>query len=98
MARKLTVVTEQTAAKSKAKKPATIKAALDMTERELLVALREKAAAEIDSGVPAHTLPGMMKHLRELDKEIRAIDAREDDDGGDDGPEVEDGTFDASAV
>lgn len=58
-------------------KPETIEAAIDMGERTLLVALREKVAAEIDTGVPAHTLAGLMKHLRELDKEIRAIDARQ---------------------
>lgn len=58
------------------KKPTTIKAAVDMPERTLLVAMREKVAAEIDSGVPAHALAGLLKHLRELDKEIRSIDAR----------------------
>jgi hypothetical protein len=64
---------------AKSRKPVTIKAAVDMSERELLVALRAKAAAEIDSGPPAHTLPRLMQQLRDLDKEIRAIDAREDE-------------------
>lgn len=58
------------------KKPTTIKAAVEMSERDLLVALRAKAAMEIDSGPPAHTLPRLMQQLRDLDKEIRAIDAR----------------------
>ena len=62
--------------KPEPKKPTTIKAAVEMSERDLLVALRAKAAAEIDSGPPAHTLPRLMQQLRDLDKEIRAIDAR----------------------
>lgn len=63
--------------KPEPKKPTTIKAAVDMSERDLLVALRAKAAAEIDGSPPAHTLPRLMQQLRDLDKEIRAIDARE---------------------
>lgn len=63
--------------KPKPKKPANIKAAVDMQELVLLVAMRDKVAAEIDSGVPAHTLAPLMKQLRELDKEIRSIEARE---------------------
>lgn len=67
---------EQPEPKPEPKKPTTIKAAVDMSERDLLVALRAKAATEIDSSPPAHTLPRLMQQLRDLDKEIRAIDAR----------------------
>lgn len=63
-------------AKPEPKKPTTISTAVDMSERDLLVALRAKAATEIDSSPPAHTLPRLMQQLRDLDKEIRAIDAR----------------------
>lgn len=81
------------------KKPTTIKAAVDMPERTLLVAMREKVAAEIDSGVPAHALAGLLKHLRELDKEIRGIDARksESDEEPDDHG-AGDEAFDPAAV
>lgn len=63
--------------KPESRKPRTIKAAVEQPERTLLVALRDKVAAEIDAGVPAHTLAPLMKQLRELDKEIRNLDARE---------------------
>lgn len=77
MARKLSVVTDETPPA----KPTTIKAAAEMSERQLLAAMRTRVATEIDAGVPAHALAPLMRQLRELDKEIRAIDSRA---GGDD--------------
>lgn len=56
--------------------PRTLKAAVKLPERDLLVALRNKIATEIDGGVPAHTLAGLVKQLRDLDKEIRVLDAQ----------------------
>ncbi len=56
--------------------PRTLKAAVKLPERDLLVALRSKIAAEIDAGVPAHTLAGLVKQLRDLDREIRVLDVR----------------------
>lgn len=81
------------------KKPTTIAAAIEASERDLLVTLRAKLAADLDAGVPAHTVPQLMKQLRELDKDIRALDAREADEGGSTASEghVND-TFDASAI
>lgn len=79
------------------KKPATIKAAVEASERELLVAMRTKIAAEIDTGVPAHTLPKLMQQLREFDQDIRAIDARgagESNEERDDERTVADEAFD----
>lgn len=80
-------------------KPATIKAAVEAPERDLLVALRTKVAAEIDAGVPAHTLAPLMKQLRELDKEIRAMDARdqEPEESSEDGG-IDDAPFDPAAI
>jgi hypothetical protein len=74
----------------------TIKAATNSTERELLVTMRAKIATEIDDGVPPHTLAPLMRQLRELDKEIRNLDARVDQEVTDVGA-ADDG-FDASAI
>lgn len=92
--RKLSVVTDE---KAERRRPATIKAAVELAERDLLVAMRTKVASEIDAGVPAHALAPLMRQLRDLDREIRAIDAREQQEA-EDGAEVADDTFDASAL
>jgi hypothetical protein len=84
-------------AKPTRKRPATIKAATELCERDLLVAMRVKVASEIDGGVPAHALAPLMRQLRELDKEIRMLDAREEQEAKQDASH-EDGSFDASAV
>lgn len=70
-----------------------------MGERAVLVALRSQAAAELDSGrVPAHAIAGLMRQLRDLDREIRALDLRAVEEQRSRDAEVEDGHFDASAV
>jgi hypothetical protein len=78
-------------------KPETIAEAVNMDERALLVALRDKAAQEIDTGVPAAYLAPVMRQLREIDKAIRALDARDEQEAQRGGP-AEDEAFDASAV
>lgn len=42
--------------------------------------MRDKIAAEIEGGVPPHTLAPLMRQLREIDKEIRALDLRNEQD------------------
>lgn len=54
--------------------PASLVLAAGQSERDLLVALRTKLAAEIDKGVPAHALKGIASELRDVDRSIRAID------------------------
>lgn len=54
----------------------TLKQAVSSSERQLLVTMRAKIATEIDSGVPPHTLAPLTRQLRDLDKEIRLLDAR----------------------
>lgn len=81
------------------KKLTTIKAAVEASERDLLVTMRTRVATEIDAGVPAHTLAPLMRQLRELDKEIRALDARAADERSATGPSGDvDESFDATAI
>lgn len=80
MARSLSVVNADT---PRPRRPRTLKAAAEMSERDLLVAMRTKVAADIDAGVPSHALAPLIRQLRDLDKDIRLIDA-EQNEGGDD--------------
>ncbi len=54
------------------------------------------AKAVEDPNTPARDLAALTKRLIEVVRDIEAIDARDED--GDDGAEVDDGEFDASAV
>ena len=76
--------------------PKSVRDAAEHSERALLVALRTKIAADIDAGVPPHTLAPLSRQIREIDREIRALDQRAAEEG--DGAEAEDAAFDASAV
>lgn len=65
--------------------------------RELLVAMRARIAKAVeDPNTPARDIAALTKRLIEVVRDIEAIDARDED--GDDGAEVDDGEFDASAV
>lgn len=81
-----------------AKAPETIREAAETSERALLVKLRSHLATEMDKGnVPAHALASVSGKIREYDREIRAMDTRDDeheDLAGDHGDEA----FDASAI
>jgi hypothetical protein len=57
--------------------PRTLKAAVKLGERDLLTALRDKLADKLDGGVPAYALGHLVKELRDLDREIRALDSQE---------------------
>lgn len=80
-------------------KPKTVtQAASSGTTRDLLVAMRARIAMAVeDPNTPARDLAALTKRLVEVVRDIEAIDARNEQDGGSDA-EVEDGTFDASAV
>lgn len=58
--------------------PKNLKEAIDRDERALLVAMRKRIAEEIDGGVPPAYLAQLVRQLREVDKEIRLLDSRED--------------------
>jgi hypothetical protein len=67
------------------------------TTRELLVAMRDRIAEDIDSrSTLARDLASLSKRLMELQREIQAIDARAEQES--DGGPVPDEAFDASAV
>lgn len=79
-------------------KPKTVSEAADHgTTRELMVAMRTRIAKAVeDPNTPARELAALTKRLVEVVRDIEAIDAREleETDRGD----VQDGTFDASAI
>ena len=62
-------------------------AAASGSQRELLVALRERIASDIDAGVPARDLASLSKRLVDITHDIAKIDA---DDKGDDVGEAAD--------
>jgi len=82
--------------------PKSLVEAVDRSERELLVAMRQKVASELDGGVPGHAFAALMKQLRELDRDIRAMDREEQERRSSTGvaadAPVPDEAFDASAI
>lgn len=55
----------------------TIKKAAGKSKRDLLVALRDKIAAEIDDGIAARDLAALSRRVLEITDQIEAIDAEE---------------------
>lgn len=80
------------------KVPATLNEAAESSERALLVMMRKNISDTIGAGVPAHTLAPLMRQMRELDKEIRNLDARAAQETPASGKEPVDNSFDASAI
>lgn len=63
---------------------ASVRGAAGASRYELLVALRDNIAGEIDGGVPPRDLAALSRRLMEIVKDIEAIDAAEEgDDVGD---------------
>lgn len=59
-------------------KPLSITAALDAGPREVLAAMRFALAQKLDAGdVSSNAIASAYKELRELDRQIRAMDAAE---------------------
>jgi hypothetical protein len=56
-------------------------AAATGTRRDLLVAMRDLIAHDLDDGVAARDLASLTKRLLEITKEIEALDAARDGDG-----------------
>lgn len=69
---------------SRRKREQSIKAAAGGSRRDLLVALRDKIAGELDAGVPARDLASLSLRLVNITEQIAEIDAEEKgDDVGD---------------
>jgi hypothetical protein len=79
-------------------KPTSILDAGRGDEMTLLVALRDNLAREIDKGVPAHALRGIVSEIRDLDRSIRALEVRQDGDDLTDATRTDDAAFDAAAL
>jgi hypothetical protein len=74
--------------------PTRLSSAVDASERETLAILRRKIASQLDAAdVPASALAALVRQYREIDAEIRGLDAAAaqlaagggDDDDDDDG-------------
>lgn len=52
-------------------------AASEGTQRDLLVAMRDRIATDLDDGVPARELASLTKRLMDIVREIATIDAEE---------------------
>lgn len=63
-----------------AERPSTVHAAAGVSRRALLVALRDRIAADIDAGVAARDLASLSRRLLEITKELDGIEAAEDGD------------------
>lgn len=65
---------------SEDERPETVKAAAAVSRRELLRALRDRIAADIDDGVPARDLASLSKRLLDISKELDDLATAEDGD------------------
>lgn len=68
------------------------------TPRQLLVAMRDRVATAVeDEGTAARDLAALTRRLREISKDIEAIDAREQQEA-EEHAEATDATFDPEAI
>lgn len=67
--------------------------------RELLTAMRDRVASDVENpNTPSRDLAALTKRLMEIVRDIEAIDARTEQEAEGDASEVEDGEFDAASV
>lgn len=78
--------------------PKSLRSAAEVSERALLVMLRTKIAAELDAGVPPHTLAPLSRQLLIIAKEIEAIDLRAKEEGADAADAAPDEAWDSEAL
>lgn len=80
--------------------PASITEAIEGTARDVLASMRRALAKKLDAGeVSSNAIASAYKELRELDRQIRALDdAEEQEAGRDDSSRRPRRSFDASAI
>ncbi|MGW9541960.1 hypothetical protein ACWHA6_36355 [Streptomyces anthocyanicus] len=80
--------------------PATITEAIEGSARDVLASMRRALAKKLDAGeVSSNAIASAYKELRELDRQIRALDAAEEQEAGrDDGNRRPRRSFNASAL
>lgn len=99
MTRKPSHLKVATAADAEPKpEPKNLQEAAEASERDLLVMMREKAAREIDNGVPPAYLAPIMRQIRELDREIRLMDEKAQQEAEEDAAAGERRTWDEEAI
>lgn len=62
-------------------------------KRELLEAMRDKVAAQLDEGVPARDLASLTKRLLEIEEELEAVIVEEQGDVIGDATQIPDAPF-----
>lgn len=77
--------------------PKTLSDAVEMDRRAFLVRSRLEIAKVIDAGVPAHALGRLISDMRDLDAEVRRLDAVALEEASDVST-AEDGAFIAEAI
>lgn len=89
----------KTRRRASAKPKTVVEAAKSGTDRELLVAMRDRIAEDLDSrSTLARDLASLSKRLMELQREIKAIDDRDEQEGKAKGGPVPDEALDTSAL
>lgn len=71
-----------------------VREAAGQSRRALLVALRDRIAADIDDGVPARDLASLSKRLLDISAELDAVSAAEDGDAISEAAETPDEAWD----
>lgn len=75
MTRNLKVVSD-----TPSESPGAVQNAANTSRRELLRALRDRIATDIDEGVPARDLASLSKRLLDISKELEELEVAEDGD------------------
>lgn len=77
MARNLKVVSNHAPSDQRS---GAVRSAADQSRRDLLRALRDRIASDIDEGVPARDLASLSKRLLDISKELEELEVVEDGD------------------
>ena len=84
-------------ATARRKAPTKLATAVDQSELDFLMATRAKLAAELDAGVSNAYLAPITRQLRDIDREVRALQLRATEEAAEDGP-IPDEDWDPAAA